>query len=58
VVFQGDPDDAYRVWTQLNATEWKHLPSSGGLLDQPEALWNDVLAVEFMHRRVKESKDE
>jgi len=57
VTFEGDPDQAYKVWSQMAATDWKHLPAGGGLLDQPEALWNDVLTIEFMNRRIQESKE-
>lgn len=42
----------------MQATEWKHLPVAGGLLDQPEALWDDTLAIEFMNRRLRESLEE
>ncbi len=38
----------------MDATEWKFLPRAGGLADQPEALLNDILAIEFMSRRIKE----
>lgn len=47
---------AYRTWAMLDATDWKHLPNSGGLLEQDEALMDDTFTVEFMARRVKESK--
>lgn len=57
MVFKGDPDTAYQAWAQVSATDWKHLLVAGGLLDQPEVLWDDVMTIEFMHRRVKESKE-
>jgi len=56
VVFKGDPDEAYKVWAQMVATDWKHLLVSGGILDQPAALWDDMMTIEFMHRRVRESQ--
>lgn len=57
MTFDGDPDDAYTVWSQVQATDWKHLARAGGLQDQPEALWSDVLKIEWMNRRLKESED-
>jgi hypothetical protein len=42
----------------MQATDWKHLPSAGGLLDQSEALMSDIFTIEFMYRRGKEAKDE
>jgi hypothetical protein len=38
-----DPELAWRVWTLLEATEWKHLPSE--LLDQDEALMSDLASI-------------
>jgi hypothetical protein len=46
-------DKAWRAWSMMSATDWKHLPEGGGLLDQSEALMNDVLSIEFMHRRLR-----
>ena len=57
MAFQCDPDLAYAVWSQMQATEWKHLPFAGGLLEQPEALWDGVMKIEFMNRRTKEAKE-
>jgi hypothetical protein len=56
-VFEGDPDEAYRDWSEMAATDWKHLLRAGGLHDQPEARWHDVLSIEFMNRRLKESRE-
>lgn len=58
MVFKGDPDDAYTAWTHMTATDWRHLLVDGGIMDQPEVLWADVMSIEFMHRRVKESQDD
>jgi hypothetical protein len=58
IKFQGNPDEAYKWWAQMHATEWKHLIVAGGLADQPAALWADVMSIEFMHRQVqKVNKD-
>ncbi len=40
-----EPEAAWRVWTMLEATEWRHLPQAGGLLDQDEALMSDLAAI-------------
>ncbi len=56
-MFRGDVELAWRTWTLLDATEWKHLPHAGGLLDQDGPLMDDVMSIEFMSRRVKESRD-
>jgi hypothetical protein len=57
-VFEGDPGEAYQAWSLLTALDWRPKLADGGLLDQPEALQNDVLSIEFMWRRVKESLDD
>jgi hypothetical protein len=29
----------------MEATDWKHLPYAGGLLDQPESLMDDIMVI-------------
>lgn len=57
VVSVHDFDTAWAVFTQLQATDWRHLPYVGGLLDQPEALWNDVLTIAGLERRIRNVLD-
>lgn len=45
---------AWKTWTRMEATGWKYLPVAGGLLDQPEALMEDLLAIAAMNTGVKE----
>jgi len=57
VVTVKDFDTAWAVFTQLNATDWRHLPYAGGLLDQPEQLWNDVITIAGLERRIRKLMD-
>lgn len=41
----------------MQATDWRFLPYAGGLLDQPEALMNDVLAIAGAYSSAKHRKD-
>lgn len=52
-----DFDTAWRVWTQLEAVDWRMLPFAGGLLDQPEALMDDVFAIAGAYSSVKKMND-
>jgi len=38
----------------MEATGWKFLPYPGGLLDQPEALLDDLFKIRLAAERVKE----
>lgn len=49
-----DLEPAWRVWTLLEATGWRWPPSV--LLEQPDALLSDVLAIAATAQRVKEQK--
>lgn len=50
IEFSTDPETAWAAWRLCQVTQWKHLLVSGGLLDQPEALWRDVIMIESVHR--------
>jgi len=51
-------DLAWLVWTLMEATGWKHLPLAGGLLDQPEALMDDLLTLSWLSGIVREQVGE
>lgn len=38
----------------LERMEWQYLPDAGGLLDQPEALMDDLLTISYVRSRVEE----
>ena len=57
VIAVHDFDAAWQVFMQLEAVDWKHLPVAGGLNDQPEALWNDVLTIASVARRIRKILD-
>lgn len=42
-----DLDGAFKVWCMLQGLDWSHLPYEGGLLEQPEALMNDLLTISW-----------
>ncbi len=48
-----NPDESYGVWVMVRATEWRHLPYPGGLMDQPEWLMHDLLAFDAELRRLE-----
>ena len=43
-----DIESAWAAWTLLTSTGWKHLLAEGGLLDQPEQLFQDVATIEWL----------
>ncbi|MBZ0306929.1 MAG: hypothetical protein K8I82_12740 [Anaerolineae bacterium] len=43
-------DTAFDTWLALRATDWKLLPESGGLLDQPEGLMQAVYTLSWLHQ--------
>jgi len=49
-----DLEPAWHMWTRLEATGWRWPPSV--LLEQPEPLFSDVLAIAATAQRVKEQK--
>ena len=40
-----DLEEAWRMYTLMEATEWHFLPSFGGLAEQDEVLMNNVFAI-------------
>ena len=48
--FETDAVTAWAAWRMLQVTQWKHLLVEGGILNQPEALWHDVVMIESVHR--------
>jgi hypothetical protein len=40
---------AWDTWVLMEATGWKHLPHAGGLLDQPEALMDDLMTIAWVY---------
>lgn len=48
-----DPEAAWQAWSLMEATDWRFLPRAGGLLDQPEALLEDILTLATLARAVE-----
>jgi hypothetical protein len=42
---QADIDLAFQMWAWLEGIEWRHLPDTGGLLDQEEQLMTNIIAI-------------
>jgi len=55
VFISNDLDLVWRLWVWAENTGWRHLPMAGGLLDQPESLMDDLMAVQFASSRLRES---
>lgn len=45
---------SWEVWQLMEATGWDHLPFAGGLLDQPEDLMADLIAISARRTEVEE----
>jgi hypothetical protein len=45
---------AWQMFTWLEACDWQHLPCEGGLLDQPEALMDDLATISHRKSQLKE----
>ncbi len=39
------------MFTWMEATDWKHLPSAGGLLDQDEVLMENIMRITSLVRK-------
>jgi hypothetical protein len=50
-----DLERAWAAWVWLERVEWRCLPLSGGLLDQPAALMRDILKVARVAQWVRKS---
>ena len=44
----------WEAWKLMQAFGWKFLPYEGGLMDQPETLMDDILAISSANEKVKE----
>ena len=52
-----DVEYAWKVYVLMEAfKEYRHLPCMGGLLDQPEALLDDLMSIRSLVFRVRKSK--
>lgn len=47
-------EESWSIWMIVRAFDWKALPYSGGLLDQPDWLLNDLLNLESEYRRLRD----
>ncbi len=48
-------DEAWHWFTQLEVTDWKHLPFPGSLSEQPEALWNDIMQCAMLASKIRKA---
>jgi hypothetical protein len=46
---------AWAAWVWLERIDWRSLPASGGLLDQPAELMNDILKIVRVARWARKS---
>jgi hypothetical protein len=49
-----EPKLSWRIWTFMDATDWKHLPDQGGVLDQDEGIIEDVTLLSYMSSLVRD----
>jgi hypothetical protein len=49
------PELSLAIWKAMEATEWRHLPYPGGLLDQPEWLIQDLYTLAWRKAVIRES---
>jgi len=47
-------DYSWRVWQIVEMFGWQQLPAGGGLLDQPEWLWDDLQTIAWRKECVEE----
>lgn len=52
-----NPEKAWQVYTMLENIEWKHLPDAGGLLDQDEALMQDLSVIAYQSQIIRQMID-
>jgi hypothetical protein len=53
-----EPELAWQVWQHMKHTqgdEWKFLPFEGGIMDQPYALWHDLMVLMQVEEIAKDS---
>jgi len=44
---------SFRVWKMCKAFDWRFLPWTGGLLDQPEWFTHDAAILNWLDRQVR-----
>jgi len=47
------PDTSFAIWRLVDGLEWKHLPGGKALLDQDEALLDDLLTISYVSQMVE-----
>jgi hypothetical protein len=55
ITYHGDPEMAYNVFSILEAVEYRWTIIE--VLEQPEALLNDVLMIAALHRKMRRLED-
>ena len=46
-------DFVFKIWRLVESFEWKHLPDMVGLLDQEEALFDDLATIAWVSQMVE-----
>jgi len=49
------PDLSLAIWKAMEATQWRHLPFPGGLLDQPDWLIHDLYIISWRRAVLKDA---
>jgi hypothetical protein len=55
IIYHSDPETAYNVFSILEAVEYRWTINE--VLEQPEALLNDVLMIAALHRKMRRLED-
>ncbi len=55
MTYQSDPETAYYYWSILEAVEYRWTITE--VMQQPEALLNDVLMIAALHRKMRRIED-
>ena len=48
---------SWKIWNLLESLDWRFLPDTGGILDQPEWLLDDLATISWRQHRVKDMMD-
>ncbi len=48
-----DADTVFQLWQMLEGLEWRILLSGGGILNQPEQLFMEIMQVSSLARKVR-----
>jgi len=51
-----DFEEAWKYFVMMEATDWKHLPKSGGLEEQDEVLMDNIFAITSFVRKIQKAK--